>query len=467
MIADAMRRFLAPRRLVRWSRLPAVSFLWVGWVLSLPTAIVAQTVTGVDGANVTFSAATALDAVPGDQAKLCRNQDVAGRATRICSAVLRVQSIEGNRGTGVLVKGDVGAIQVGMAVVLERRPAPAPNPGKARRVNPDDPADQLRAGDEAFAAARWAEAILRYERLLVLVPGDPYAIQKLEEARAGERDANFRAEVRARRQKESAKVAYLESSLERSTAAGELDAAGSYARMMLEIDPFEPRALAVRENARAEVKAKADPLAERWDWDGFQLAWGGFAETWSDPSAKEQAAAEAQARIEGVFAAWAGRTCRELPQVFATISQSLRSEPRFLAFAEERIRSAGCRILGRLLAPGELPGAALSAIVARGGPGSASTTLEAFIEGSGAARPSAQAELELSGETPIVLLVPGGSTVRVAHGGTKEKDRPDRRDSWQGTLPPGSEVELCAESTSNPLKKVVGRRVQVKVCTSS
>ena len=269
-----------------------------GFCLGLISPAPAQTVASVAGRVVTLSAGTNAGVAVGMTGKLCGRQVAGGREGTYCPARFRVTLVTSATATLEITEGDAGGVVRGMTARfdqrLERPAAAKPTPAAVA----DDPRALADAGDAAMGQKRWTAAAGYWERLLRLVPGDPYATKRLAEAKGGaareaearreEEAARERAAEEARRRQEGAKqLAYLRDAMARAARAGDAALEREYAKKVLALDPGDRAASQVRARDRNAAAAASAAAEGRNDENGVKRAWRAYEAAWGgDPESR-------------------------------------------------------------------------------------------------------------------------------------------------------------------------------------
>jgi len=445
--------------------------LWLFAAAALAAeAVPAQQVTNVAGGTVTLSMGSDAGVRVGATGKLCARQSVGGREAEICSAVFEVVRVDRATAQAKVMKGDARSVAVGMRVRFDKAPEPARSRAKApARSKPavDDPLALVEAADRALADGRSEEAVGLYRKVLELIPGDPYATAQLAKGEEARRDQLLKEEIRRRRKENATKVAYLEKSLEKATQAGDADSQQSYAQMILEIDPFDPEAVAVREEIRKAADARAGEAAVRWDEDAYLAAWRGFSTDWKEPDALAKAEARVPELFEAPFRKLDALSCGEMPAAFNRFSEELRGSPGFRRRAQAWLARVACGVI-----PLDLTGVA-------GGPaGLAHLVLvrEAAVEQEFVVRIEPAGEGGEAGkvfeagsaqiaEPGLVVLIPAGRefTVSVLPAGERKKGEPEAERKVLPALQ-SSEVKRICVGKGGILRRALALKLDSAAC---
>lgn len=299
--------------------LVALGNIGVGWASA---RLDAAEVTAASGQSLTLAVGSRAGVKVGMTGKICTTEMAGGRAVQACSAVFEVMSVAETTSTARMVKGNAAEVAPGDQVVFAKPlvPVRAPSAGEPAEREPasDDPMALLEAGTRALNGKDYVRAERFLSQLLRVVPDDPLAQKRLEEARAGVAltEATRRASEEARRakageeeqRKASAKeIAYQRNALASAAASGDEDTERAYAKRLLDLEPTNVKAAAVRDREMAAAEREGAAAAKGGSSERVDAAWAGFERYWggSGKAAERKSAQKDQARatrLEGLRA---------------------------------------------------------------------------------------------------------------------------------------------------------------------
>lgn len=160
-----------------------------------------------------------------------------------------------------------------------RLPAPEPAP----TPTPEDPRALLAEGNAAAREKRWKEALVLYERAQALSPRDRQIEEALKDARRALSDQELlrrSAEALALRREWDTRLQGLRGSLKRAEDGGDVSAARTYARQILDMVPNDLPARAFQERDLVETRARADQAVLDLDEGGIRRLWEEYSNSW-------------------------------------------------------------------------------------------------------------------------------------------------------------------------------------------
>jgi PPM family protein phosphatase len=346
-----------------------------------------QTVTAVSGNAITIGAGERHGVRVEMTGKLCGKQSIGGKSIEVCPAAFQIRAVNRDSSSAAITRGQGAQVQVGFQAVFDQRlvresvkPSKKKAAAPAAPPPPPDPVALLADAEAAFDRGDADHALDLFRRVLKMMPEEEYVARRA--AAAAQLVAPPARPPRAR----GKEVSLLLTELAEATRSANADLEKSTARRVLEFEPENATAQAIRARSRVAAWQRARNEASPWN---RVAAWREHLAAFVNDA---PAVAELERQTAGASAALsalATKSCDEVIAEVNAIPAGARRERWFRVALQQSAASWSCTFGGlsaqpampelelaplRLRQTRPMPGAAYE-ISALGGSGSVRKTL--------------------------------------------------------------------------------------------
>ena len=303
-----------------------------------------QTVTAVSGNGITIGAGERQGVRVDMTGKLCGKQNIAGKSIDVCPAAFQVRTVNRESSSATITRGQAAQVQIGFQAVFDQKlvreaskPAKKKSSGTPAPAPPSDPVAIVTDAEAAFDRGDGDRALELFRRVLKMMPEDEYVARRA--AAAAQLVASPPQPPRAREKE----VTLLLTELAEATRTARTDVERSTARRILELEPENATAQAIRARSRATTWNRARNETSRWNriaaWSEHTAAFP------NDPPAVAEL--EQQIRlVSGELERFASKSCEEVVAEMNALPAQARSQRWFRDALKQSAPSWSCAFGG-------------------------------------------------------------------------------------------------------------------------
>ena len=307
----------------------------------------AQMVTSVAGVEVKLDAGERQGIRAGMTGKLCRQRKIGGKSVDVCPAVFRITSVTEEAAVATVTRGDATQVESGFRASFDRslahkRPKEASVRPRATAASSPardaDPTSILADAELAFDRGEGDRALNLFRRLLKNMPDDEYLAR-----RAGDAAQKVDVAKPPATKTPSKDETTLTNELEAASHEGSADKEKGLAKKILELNPANAIALAVRARSRAITwnRTRTAPAP----WSGV-AAWEEHLGVFPGDSAAEKEKEHQLEKTVTALSHFSDQSCSALVAKINQVPGDVRSAKWFRAALSQAAGSWSCVFAG-------------------------------------------------------------------------------------------------------------------------